>query len=1517
MNVMKTGFVVPAFLLVSLAIFLGGCAAPQTPLCGNTLCEKPLENTLTCPLDCGSTAPTPSPEQPAASPSSGGGGGGIAPPETGATPRQPEPQYRPTTSTRVPRAPGIPESTVETAPGAPVLGIEDLSVAESGSGIRIVEKSGNMNIAAIENVSGDDERLEGILVKKSAGGENRPFIIISNMTLSGDETKTVYLGRKNPSSKSVCVADADNIATREDILGSCITLGCPGELGGYKCSIDEAANTFVVSGLKHSAVIEGAGTGEAAGQGAPGNGNALCLYNSNSALSKAICDYYLQKRTGANSLGLAIPDSAFTDGTRKEQMNGPDFLGNVVRPLYAYIGSHPELEITHIAVAKDMPILAIDTEKYLEKGNDFIGSSPPKTVFASANFLLSMQGDYANATGISEYVLGAAVTSENGCVAPKPGIVSSRNIEYQKAAAIHFEPEAYAGRPYASNPRFAVSFLSGYTLEDIKAMIDRAAMPAPPRDEVAWVFDIDPALSFFDEDELRGFKQDIMESAGMPRESVFSYSSRQRPKGYPRPIVGYTGLGSYNTGYGGLWIAEQPAVASPVAARALMTSIESWNAQTMQGNTRHEGQANGWQGNIADAFAPNAFGGANYANSFSGAVGNAYEPTTLGTVPGESLFANYAAGLTFGESVLKSFRYLPNSPYSVHLAAGDPLMRAFDGPAASGRAISYGNSDVYSSSDITSTGGRKCYNQPASCTADDGTTVADGKMVCADDMHTRACISGAFVNETSECTKGCSLGQCVEDVFVPPNRLVLKKDSTYSIVVPVRPGSGKLSSIFRQPPVTNLQYMTASGYEGTIYTGYEWSPDVEIKPGIGMLLTPDEDYEVALDGEAFDSSVEVNIRGVSTLFGIPFCGERYTASQALAEIQGIEPRCKSISNLAKHAGTSPNLYWGSGITNARKANFSLNNYEAYYLGCEPGVDFLWKPSCNLPQPLTRQSLPSVTVSASPASVAENSALGVAFTFARGEAGNSGLRVNFSVSGTAMNGADYAQVQNAITIPAGAAAASLAVIPVNDSTVEPSETISVAVSQSPDYTIGQPGSATATILDDDTAANLPPQVSITGPSNNSTFTAPATLTISANASDSDGGIVKVEFYEGGTKLGEKTAPPYAYTWNNVAAGAYSFTAKATDSKNAATTSAPVTITVNAASSGQVRELRYSDLDYSDAGGSTEVKEKGSGKKVLVISNIQDDDPRLAGIVVKKPAPGNAESYTIVDGLELGPDEAKKVYVKRQGALSNGVCFRDTDNIATTEDITSGCTEMRCPGTIGEYTCSVEGGAFAVSGLRHSGVIARHINDPPQAAIASPASGSSFTEPATITLTATASDSDGLVAKVEFFSGTTKLGEKTSAPYNFTWANVPAGSYRLSAKATDSNGATATSPLAVITVSKPQNQQQGNQPEPENQPAGGLNEGDGNWPQNQPTTNNPDTNNPDENAGAGMARPGAVENWAVPLALLAVAAIALLAIAGATFFLLREKPLEESASGSGAMRGKEEEALAELERKLQEK
>jgi chitodextrinase len=97
-------------------------------------------------------------------------------------------------------------------------------------------------------------------------------------------------------------------------------------------------------------------------------------------------------------------------------------------------------------------------------------------------------------------------------------------------------------------------------------------------------------------------------------------------------------------------------------------------------------------------------------------------------------------------------------------------------------------------------------------------------------------------------------------------------------------------------------------------------------------------------------------------------------------------------------------------------------------------------------------------------------------------------------------------------------------------------------------------------------NKPPTVSITSPAGGAAYTAPATVNITATAADADGSVTKVEFYNGSTKLGEKTSSPYTYSWTGVANGTYNLTAKATDNSGAVTTSGTVTITVGGGNTG---------------------------------------------------------------------------------------------------------------------------------------------------------------------------------------------------------------------------------------------------------------------------------------------------------------------------------------------------------------
>jgi len=92
-------------------------------------------------------------------------------------------------------------------------------------------------------------------------------------------------------------------------------------------------------------------------------------------------------------------------------------------------------------------------------------------------------------------------------------------------------------------------------------------------------------------------------------------------------------------------------------------------------------------------------------------------------------------------------------------------------------------------------------------------------------------------------------------------------------------------------------------------------------------------------------------------------------------------------------------------------------------------------------------------------------------------------------------------------------------------------------------------------------NTSPTVSITSPSNNTTFKEGEAITINVSATDLDGTIALVEFYDGETKLGEDTTAPYRYTWSNASVGAHQISAKATDNANGESTSQIIDMSVD--------------------------------------------------------------------------------------------------------------------------------------------------------------------------------------------------------------------------------------------------------------------------------------------------------------------------------------------------------------------
>ncbi|MDC8000175.1 discoidin domain-containing protein [Aequorivita todarodis] len=153
--------------------------------------------------------------------------------------------------------------------------------------------------------------------------------------------------------------------------------------------------------------------------------------------------------------------------------------------------------------------------------------------------------------------------------------------------------------------------------------------------------------------------------------------------------------------------------------------------------------------------------------------------------------------------------------------------------------------------------------------------------------------------------------------------------------------------------------------------------------------------------------------------------------------------------------------------------FNLNNPKARYLrvnmnynSANFGVHIIEFEAYGV---LSGSNNPQATITATDASAAENPLDNGTFTVSLDAVNNNGpLTVNYTVGGTASSGSDYTALSGTVTIPNGQQSGTITVIPVDDTEVEPVETVILTLSSGAGYTVGTPFSATVNIISDDLA-----------------------------------------------------------------------------------------------------------------------------------------------------------------------------------------------------------------------------------------------------------------------------------------------------------------------------------------------------------------------------------------------------------------------------------------------------------------
>ena len=113
----------------------------------------------------------------------------------------------------------------------------------------------------------------------------------------------------------------------------------------------------------------------------------------------------------------------------------------------------------------------------------------------------------------------------------------------------------------------------------------------------------------------------------------------------------------------------------------------------------------------------------------------------------------------------------------------------------------------------------------------------------------------------------------------------------------------------------------------------------------------------------------------------------------------------------------------------------------------------------------------------------------------------------------------------------------------------------------------------------------PEVTITNPSSGATQTVGTPVTISANASDADGSVAKVEFYANNTLVGTDSTAPFSYNWTPTTNNqSYTIGAIAEDNEGNRTTATTVDIFVGTVNTTVTSRISAGDDDAEQYGSS---------------------------------------------------------------------------------------------------------------------------------------------------------------------------------------------------------------------------------------------------------------------------------------------------------------------------------------------
>ncbi len=377
-------------------------------------------------------------------------------------------------------------------------------------------------------------------------------------------------------------------------------------------------------------------------------------------------------------------------------------------------------------------------------------------------------------------------------------------------------------------------------------------------------------------------------------------------------------------------------------------------------------------------------------------------------------------------------------------------------------------------------------------------------------------------------------------------------------------------------------------------------------------------------------------------------------------------------------------------------------------------------------------------------------------------------------------------------------------------------------------------------------NVLPTVALTSPSSAAVYAPRQRVDLSSTAGDADGTIVRVEYYVNGAKAGESSTPPYTVSINPVPVGAYTVVAIAVDNVGGMSKSLPVTFSVAATLTTTVLQRGLNGyagaadtwLDYYGPaivhGGDNPLYLDGQSYFPLTRFAIfqSDGGPVPDGAVLQSATLSLYKQY-YSETLQL--NALRKPWVEGQatwtsaqagspwaavGASAAGTDYDPAVDASVTPSFNPGWIAFDVTARVQQWSDAGQNFGWRIAQvgigntkqftsseysadptLRPKLAVVYSVggaqNPPPTVSLTSPANGAHIVVGGSFALAALASDSDG-IKSVQYLANGVSLGAANTAPYALNWTPGAAGSYTITAVATDNLLATTTSAPVVVVV-----------------------------------------------------------------------------------------------------------------------